>query len=50
MKEGFIITAIDKKMVYKPSEVEAILRSKQGGVLIEGIYPDGTKAYYAIGL
>lgn len=50
MKEGFIIIAIDKKMVYKPSEVEAILRAKQGGVLIEGIYPDGTKAYYAIGL
>lgn len=50
MKEGFIITAIDKKMVYKPAEVEALLRSKQGGVLIEGVNPDGTKAYYAIGL
>jgi S1-C subfamily serine protease len=50
MKEGFIITAIDKKLVFKPTEVEAILRAKQGGVLIEGIYSDGTKAYYAIGL
>jgi len=50
IKEGFIITQIDKKPVAKPNDVEKLLGSRQGGVLIEGIYPDGTKAYYAIGL
>jgi len=27
-----------------------ILESKKGGLLIEGVYPNGTRAYYALGL
>jgi Do/DeqQ family serine protease len=52
VKEGFIITSVDKKKVGDPSEVDAIItQNKQvgSGVLIEGIYPDGKKAFYAIG-
>lgn len=49
IKEGFIITHIDKKPVSKASEVEGLLKNRQGGVLIEGVYLDGTRAYYAIG-
>jgi hypothetical protein len=27
-----------------------LLEEKEGGVLIEGVYPNGTKAYYGFGL
>ncbi|SDK66772.1 Do/DeqQ family serine protease [Catalinimonas alkaloidigena] len=47
--EGFIITAIDKEPVSSPEQVVELIREQAGGVLIEGLYPDGKKAYYAIG-
>lgn len=50
VKSGFIITKIDNKEVESAKEVENILKSKKGGVLIEGYYPNGTKAYYGFGL
>ena len=50
MKEGFIITHVDKNPVGKPSELAEQLKAKKGGILIEGIYPDGQKGYYGIGL
>ena len=51
MGEGFIITRIDKNPVHKPADVQAYLdQSKDGsGALVEGVYPDGRKAYYPIG-
>lgn len=50
IKQGFIITSIDKKKVSSIEDVKLALDGKEGGVLIEGIYTDGTKAYYAFGL
>jgi Do/DeqQ family serine protease len=50
MKEGFVITHVDKNPVGKPSELAELLKARKGGVLIEGIYPDGLKGYYGIGL
>lgn len=50
IKEGFIITSIDKKKINTLDDVKAALENKEGGVLIEGIYPNGMKAYYAFGL
>lgn len=49
LREGFIITSIDKKPVSSPEEVVNILEHKQGAVLIEGIHPNGKKDYFAIG-
>ncbi|MHC2990583.1 deoxyribonuclease HsdR, partial [Pontibacter sp. HJ8] len=50
MKDGFIITRIDKYAVNVPSDVEKLLKNFDTGVVyIEGIYPDGLKAYYPIG-
>ncbi|GHA70137.1 Do family serine endopeptidase [Pontibacter akesuensis] len=50
MKDGFIITRIDKYEVNQPSDVEKYLKNFDGGVVyIEGVYPDGLKAYYPIG-
>jgi len=50
IKEGFIITRIDKKNVTRPEDVVSLLGSKEGGVLIEGVYPNGTVAYYGFGM
>jgi Do/DeqQ family serine protease len=51
MGDGFIITRIDKHSVSKPADVQAYLdQAKDGsGALVEGVYPDGRKAYYPIG-
>lgn len=50
MKDGFIITRIDKYDVNEPTDVEKHLKNFDGGVVyIEGVYPDGLKAYYPIG-
>lgn len=50
VREGFIITSIDKKVVKSPEDIQSILNNKKGGVLIEGIYPNGMRAYYGFGL
>ena len=50
IKEGFIITSIDKKPIINSNDLENALKSKQGGVLIEGVYPNGMRAYYGFGI
>jgi serine protease Do len=50
IREGFIITTIDHKPVRSTGDVEAALKDKQGGVLIEGVYPNGMKSYYGFGM
>lgn len=50
IQEGFIITSIDKKPINSKDDLESALKSKQGGVLIEGVYPNGMKAYYGFGI
>jgi hypothetical protein len=49
--DGFIITRIDKSKVTKPQDVAKYLDAAKdsGGALVEGVYPDGRKAYYPIG-
>jgi len=50
IREGFIIVAVDKKTVITSDDLKNALTNKQGGVLIEGIYPNGMRAYYGFGL
>ena len=50
IKRGFIITKIDHQKIKSPEDVRNILEEKSGGVLVEGIYPNGTPAYYAFGM
>ncbi len=47
---GFILISIDKVPVNTVSEVKAAFENKKGGVLLEGINPDGSKGYYGFGL
>lgn len=49
IQDGFVITHIDKKAVATPQQVQRLTASQKGGLLIEGLYPDGKKAYYALG-
>lgn len=50
VEPGFIITGVDKEKVLNMGDLERILSSKNGGVLLEGYYPNGTKAYYGLGM
>ncbi len=48
--EGFIIISVDQIPITDAAQLERILSNKKGGVLVEGVYPNGTRAYYGLGL
>lgn len=48
LKKGFIITKIDKVPVGSVKDLHQILENKAGGILVEGIYPDGRKGVFGI--
>lgn len=50
VREGFIITKVDKTTVQTPKELINALEKASGGVLLEGYYPNGSKAYYGFGM
>lgn len=50
IESGFIITEVDGRPIAGADDVSIILKNKSGGVLIEGIYPNGDKAYYGFGM
>ena len=46
IKEGFIITSIDNKAVETTDDVVNYLKQNKAGVLVEGVYANGMRAYY----
>lgn len=48
--ESFVILKINKEKMYQPEDVYQVLKNNRGGVLIEGINPDGSKGYYGFGM
>ena len=50
MKEGFIITNVNKKPIYEVKDFKRELSYAKGGILVEGIYPNGEPAYFVFGL
>ncbi len=50
VRRGFIITNVAGEPVHSPEDIAGILDGKSGGVLLEGVYPDGRRAYYGVGL
>ncbi|HER10057.1 MAG TPA: Do family serine endopeptidase [Bacteroides sp.] len=50
IREGFILTAVNKKPVNSVKDVTEILEKTEGGVIIEGITRDGSRSYYAFGM
>lgn len=51
IRKGFIITYVNKTPVNSVEDLNQIIqKSKGGGVLLEGMYPNGEEAYYVFGL
>ncbi|MDW3195456.1 MAG: Do family serine endopeptidase [Cytophagales bacterium] len=51
MREGFIITKVDRQVIRDQKDLARVLQRKEGGVLIEGYDPDRkTRQFYAFGL
>lgn len=50
IREGFIITHIGDKAVSNVDDIINSIKSERKGLLIEGIYPNGAKAYYGLGI
>lgn len=50
VKEGFIITRINNKDVKEVEDVKKLIEQINGGVYLEGVYPNGMRAYYAFGI
>jgi Do/DeqQ family serine protease len=51
VRRGFIITFVNGQAVNKTEDIsEALKKNKNGGVYVEGVYPNGMRAYYAFGL
>ncbi len=46
LKKGFIITSVNKKPIYDVSDFKREIVNASGGILVEGVYPDGELAYY----
>ena len=46
LREGFIITHVNKQEVNGVNDMRAIVKGAKGGILIEGIYPNGERAYF----
>lgn len=50
MKEGFVITYIDKEQVTSVDQLTEILKTKRGWILVQGVYPDGSEVGYGVQL
>jgi Do/DeqQ family serine protease len=49
VREGFIILRIDKQPIRSAADLENALDDASNGILIEGVYPNGLRAYYGVG-
>jgi S1-C subfamily serine protease len=52
IQPGFIITKVDETLVADTEGLKSALagKAKGEGIMIEGVYPNGTRAYYGFGL
>ncbi len=49
IKKGFIITQVNKNAITDVDDLKRIIKNSRGGILVEGIYPNGEVAYYVFG-
>jgi serine protease Do len=50
IRAGFVLVSVDRKPLRTTQDLQEALTTSQGGVLLEGIYPNGLRAYYGVGL
>jgi Do/DeqQ family serine protease len=49
IREGFVLTTVNKKPVSSVNDIASILNESEGGIIIEGMDRNGSKAYFAFG-
>ena len=49
LKENFIITSVNKRPIFEVSDFKREVGDARGGILVEGIYPNGEEAYFVFG-
>ncbi len=49
VKEGFIITSVNRMPVSSKEELVSALQDWENGALLQGVYPDGNRVLYGIG-
>jgi serine protease Do len=50
LSEGFIITHVNKKPISEVNDFKREIGNASGGILVEGIYPNGELAYFVFGI
>ena len=50
VEKGFIITKLNHQKVGSADDIQKIIENGECGILVEGVYPNGMKAYYAFGI
>lgn len=50
LSKGFIITHVNKKPIYDVNDLKREIGNAKGGILVEGIYPNGELAYFVFGV
>jgi Do/DeqQ family serine protease len=50
IKKGFIIMQVNKNAVSEVNDLQRIIKNSKGGILVEGVYPNGEVAYYVFGI
>jgi S1-C subfamily serine protease len=50
LKEGFIITIVNKKPIFEVMDFKREIGNARGGILLEGLYENGEQAYFVFGL
>ncbi len=48
--QGFVITDVNKKPVYEVNDFKRVIANARGGILVEGVYPNGELAYFVFGV
>ncbi|MCY1720855.1 Do family serine endopeptidase [Prolixibacteraceae bacterium Z1-6] len=49
LEKGFIITSVNKKPIYEVGDFKREVGNARGGILVEGLYPNGKPAYFVFG-
>lgn len=50
IREGYVILSINQKIISSVEQIEEIINSKNRSLIIDGIYPNGMRVFYTIGM
>jgi len=50
IEKGFIVLRINKNNINSVKDIRKLIKNFRGGLLIEGVYPNGVRVYYGVGI